>query len=63
MSRLTGIQAGVFDAYGAVFDVASAAAGCPDIPEPHRAALTTPWQDKQVQYSWLRALQGRCVDL
>lgn len=62
MSRLAGIRACVFDAYGTLFDFASAAARCPDIPEAHRAALTTLWRDKQLQYSWLRALQGRYVD-
>lgn len=62
MSRLTGIRACVFDAYGTVFDFASAAARCQDIPEHHRAALTTLWRDKQLQYTWLRALQGRYVD-
>ena len=62
MSRLTGVRACVFDAYGTVFDFASAAARCPDIPEDRRAALTTLWRDKQLQYTWLRTLQGRYVD-
>ncbi|GLK70688.1 haloacid dehalogenase type II [Ancylobacter dichloromethanicus] len=62
MIRLTGIRACVFDAYGTVFDFASAAARCPDIPEDRRAALTTLWRDKQLQYTWLRTLQGRYVD-
>lgn len=62
MSPLTGVRACVFDAYGTIFDFASAAARCPDIPEDHRAALTTIWRDKQLQYTWLRTLQGRYVD-
>jgi 2-haloacid dehalogenase len=62
MSQLTGIRACVFDAYGTIFDFASAAARCQDIPEHRRAALTTLWRDKQLQYTWLRALQGRYVD-
>ena len=62
MSQLTGVRACVFDAYGTVFDFASAAARCPDIPEDRRAALTTLWRDKQLQYTWLRTLQGRYVD-
>jgi 2-haloacid dehalogenase len=62
MSRFTGVRACVFDAYGTVFDFASAAARCPDIPEDRRGALTTLWRDKQLQYSWLRTLQGRYVD-
>ena len=62
MSRLTGIRACVFDAYGTIFDFASAAARCPDIPEDKRGALTSMWRDKQLQYTWLRSLQGGYVD-
>jgi 2-haloacid dehalogenase len=62
MSRLKGIRACVFDAYGTIFDFASAAARCPDIPEDRRGALTALWRDKQLQYTWLRSLQGRYAD-
>lgn len=62
MNKLSGIRACVFDAYGTVFDFATAAARCPDIPEESRTALTTLWRDKQLQYTWLRTLQGRYVD-
>lgn len=62
MNKLTGIRACVFDAYGTVFDFATAASRCPDIPEQSRAALTALWRDKQLQYTWLRTLQGRYVD-
>jgi 2-haloacid dehalogenase len=62
MNELVGIRACVFDAYGTVFDFATAAARCPDIPEGSRAALTALWRDKQLQYTWLRTLQGRYVD-
>lgn len=62
MTRLTGIRACVFDAYGTIFDFASAAARCADIPEDKRAALTNLWRDKQLQYTWLRSLQGRYAD-
>ena len=62
MSQLTGVRACVFDAYGTLFDFASAAARCPDIPQDRRAALTTLWRDKQLQYTWLRSLQDRYVD-
>ena len=62
MSALTGIRACVFDAYGTIFDFASAAARCPELPEDKRAALTATWRDKQLQYSWLRSLQGRYAD-
>ncbi len=59
MNRLAGIRACVFDAYGTVFDFASAVARCADIPEGKRAQLTALWRDKQLQYTWLRTLQGR----
>ena len=62
MSQLTGIRACVFDAYGTIFDFASAAARCSDIPDDKRDALTALWRDKQVQYTWLRSLQGRYAD-
>jgi 2-haloacid dehalogenase len=62
MTPITGIRACVFDAYGTIFDFASAAAHCPDVPAESRAALTTLWRDKQLQYTWLRSLQGRYAD-
>jgi 2-haloacid dehalogenase len=62
MTRLTGIRACVFDAYGTIFDFASAAARCQELPEHRRAALTSIWRDKQLQYTWLRTLQGRYAD-
>jgi 2-haloacid dehalogenase len=62
MERLRGVRACVFDAYGTIFDFASAAARCPGLPEDKRAALTAVWRDKQLQYTWLRSLQGRYAD-
>lgn len=62
MSQLIGIRACVFDAYGTIFDFASAAARCRDIPEDKRDTLTALWRDKQMQYTWLRSLQGRYAD-
>ncbi len=58
---LTGIRACVFDAYGTLFDFASAAAGCADMLGDKAGPLTALWRDKQLQYSWLRGLQGRYV--
>src|SRR5271167_1143125 len=60
--HLEGIRACVFDAYGTLFDFASAAARCDDIPAEKRAALTALWRDKQLQYTWLRSLQNRYAD-
>jgi 2-haloacid dehalogenase len=59
---LDGIQACVFDAYGTLFDFASAAARCAEVPEDRRAALTALWRDKQLQYTWLRTLENRYAD-
>jgi len=57
-----GIRACVFDAYGTLFDVASAAAGCRDALGDNAERLTLLWRDKQLQYAWLRSLQGRHAD-
>lgn len=62
MTNLSSVRACVFDAYGTLFDVASAAAACQSVPAERRAALSALWRDKQVQYSWLRSLQGRYID-
>jgi 2-haloacid dehalogenase len=59
---LTGIRACVFDAYGTLFDYASAAAACRDVLGDKLGPLTTLWREKQLQYTWLRALQGRHAD-
>jgi 2-haloacid dehalogenase len=59
---LPGIRACVFDAYGTLFDFASAAAACRDALGDKGAALTALWREKQLQYSWLRGLQGRHAD-
>ena len=59
---LRGIRACVFDAYGTLFDFASAAAGCRDVLGERVGPLTSLWRDKQLQYTWLRALQDRHVD-
>jgi 2-haloacid dehalogenase len=57
MAKLTGISACVFDAYGTLFDTASAVADCPGVPEALRAGLAALWREKQVAYSWLRNMQ------
>jgi len=59
---LQGVHACVFDAYGTLFDFASAAARCAEVPAEWRAALTALWRDKQVQYTWLRTLENRYAD-
>jgi len=59
---LTGVEACVFDAYGTLFDFASAAKSCRDVLGEATDKLTALWRDKQLQYTWLRALQGRHAD-
>ena len=57
----------VFDAYGTLFDVASAARAAGE--EPGQEALATCWQElaqiwrlKQLQYTWLRAVADAHTD-
>src|SRR5712691_10069189 len=59
---LDGISGCVFDAYGTLFNFGSAAAGCRDVLGDKAAPLTALWRDKQLQYTWLRAVQGRHAD-
>lgn len=59
IARISGIQACVFDAYGTLFDFAAAARKCRDVLGDEVDRLTALWRDKQLQYTWLRAAQGR----
>jgi 2-haloacid dehalogenase len=52
----------VFDAYGTLFDVASAARRCGDALGGKAEALAALWRTKQLEYSWLRSLMGRHAD-
>jgi 2-haloacid dehalogenase len=55
------IRGYVFDAYGTLFDVHSVVdAGREITADP--AALSTLWRQKQLEYTWLRALMGRYED-
>ena len=60
--RLTGIRACVFDAYGTLFDYASAAARCRDVLGDQLDKFNALWREKQLQYTWLRASQDRHAD-
>lgn len=62
MQPIGGIRACVFDAYGTLFDFASAAGKCRDILGDDIDKLTVLWRDKQLQYTWLRATQGLHAD-
>jgi 2-haloacid dehalogenase len=59
---LDGVKACVFDAYGTLFDFTAAARACRDVLGDGVDNLTTLWRDKQLQYTWLRAAQGRHAD-
>ena len=59
---LSGVQGCVFDAYGTLFDFAAAARKCRDVLGDDIDRLTALWRDKQLQYTWLRAAQGRHAD-
>jgi len=61
VARLQGIRACVFDAYGTLFDFASAVQNCDAVPEDKRSALTSLWREKQLSYTWLRSLQNLYV--
>jgi 2-haloacid dehalogenase len=59
---IPGIRACVFDAYGTLFDYASAAVRCRDELGDAFGRLTQLWREKQLQYTWLRAVQRRHAD-
>jgi 2-haloacid dehalogenase len=62
VTPLRGVQACVFDAYGTLVDFATAARRCRDVLGDDIEKLTALWRDKQLQYTWLRATQGRHAD-
>lgn len=59
--QLSDIGACVFDAYGTLFDVAAAAAHCKDDLGDKMAPLAALWRDKQIAYSWHRAIMDTYV--
>ena len=60
--KLKGIKACVFDAYGTLFDVNSAAREARQELGESWQALSELWRAKQLQYTWLRASSGRHAD-
>ena len=60
--KLPGIEACVFDAYGTLFDVNSAALATQDSLGEKWQPLAELWRAKQLQYTWLRSLAGRHAD-
>lgn len=59
---LHGIGACVFDAYGTLFDVNSATSPFLGDLGDKAEALNRIWREKQLQYTWLRAAQGKHAD-
>jgi 2-haloacid dehalogenase len=62
-----GVKVCVFDAYGTLFDVAAAARGAAAEPGGEKLAEVWPklaeiWRDRQLQYTWLRAVAGAHAD-
>lgn len=62
MTKLDGIRACVFDAYGTLFDVGAPMRKlAPEIGE-HADAVSALWRQKQLEYTWLRSLMGVHAD-
>lgn len=59
---LSSVRVCVFDAYGTLFDVASAARHLQADLGDAWAPLSETWRTKQLQYTWLRSLMGRYAD-
>ncbi|GJQ10915.1 hypothetical protein GpartN1_g2706.t1 [Galdieria partita] len=51
----------VFDAYGTLFDVHSAASKFQRILGNKQESVSALWRQKQLEYTWLRSLMGRYV--
>lgn len=58
-SVLAGARAVVFDAYGTLFDVHSAASRHAAAVGPEAARLSEIWRAKQLEYTWVLSLAGR----
>jgi len=62
MAPMSEVRAVVLDAYGTLFDWASAAARSREALGDRWQAFAELWRQKQLQYTWLRTLQGRHAD-
>ena len=56
------VRHAVFDAYGTLFDVHSAASIYQERLGPHAQAVSNMWRNKQLEYTWLRSLMNCYVD-
>ncbi len=62
MTKLEGIKACVFDAYGTLFDVHGPVSRLAAEIGPKADDLSKLWRQKQLEYSWLRSLMGVHAD-
>lgn len=62
MGAMSEVRAAVFDAYGTLFDWASAAARAQDVLGDRWQPFAELWRSKQLQYTWLRSLMGKHAD-
>ena len=56
MTKISGIKAVVFDAYGTMFDVHSPVGRLASKLGDQAQSVSAMWRDKQLQYTWLRSL-------
>ena len=56
------IKAIIFDAYGTLFDVNSAAEKCKDKIGDRWEGFANYWRTTQLEYTWLRSLMNRHKD-
>ena len=62
MTKLDGVTACVFDAYGTLFDVHSPMRKLAAEIGPEADNISKLWRQKQLEYTWLRSLMGVHVD-
>lgn len=61
-SKISGIKACVFDAYGTLFDVHSAVGKHRERLGDIADQVSAVWRTKQLEYTWLRSLMGHHAD-
>lgn len=62
MSKLDGIRACVFDAYGTLFDIHAPVARLASEIGENADQVSRLWRQKQLEYTWLRSLMGVHAD-
>src|SRR5215217_2931911 len=62
MTKLQGIRACVFDAYGTLFDVHGPMRKLAPEIGPEAENISKLWRQKQLEYIWLRSLMGVHAD-